>query len=89
MALILSEKMSDLKQKVSLTKIHIGREIKRVLQEQRRPASWLAQQLSCNRTNVYKIFGKSSIDTHLLMRISKILSYDFFYYLSIKLNGDE
>lgn len=81
--------MSDLVQKVSLTKIHVGREIKRVLQEQRRPASWLAQQLSCDRTNIYKIFGKSSIDTHLLMRISKILSYDFFHYLSVNLRDGE
>lgn len=64
------------------TSPHIGREIRRVLLEQRRSPSWLARQLYCDRTNVYKIFGKSSIDTLLLGRISRVLEYDFFHILS-------
>lgn len=88
MALILA-KMSDLKQEVSLSEIHIGREIKRVLMSQRRSASWLAQQICCDRTNIYKIFTKCSIDTQLLMKISKALSYDFFEYISINFKKGE
>lgn len=61
---------------------HIGNEIKRVLEEQRRSAIWLAKQLNCDRTNIYKICLKESIDTFLLMRISIALSYNFFDYLS-------
>ena len=39
---------------------------------------WLARKLECNRTNVYKIFHRSSIDAALLLRISNILKRDFF-----------
>ena len=56
----------------------IGREIKDELKRQHRTVVWLAEQLSCNRSNVYKIFNKTSIDTHELMRISRILNRDFF-----------
>ena len=41
-----------------------------------------AEQLSCSRANVYKIFDKKSIDTDMLMRISAILHYDFFAAIS-------
>lgn len=34
--------------------------------------------IHCDRTNVYKIFQKSSIDSSMLYRISCILGYDFF-----------
>lgn len=58
--------------------VHIGKNIERVLREQGRSVSWFAQQICCERTNVYNIFHRASIDTDLLLRISKILSYDFF-----------
>lgn len=58
--------------------IHIGKTIEKVLREQGRSVSWFAQQICCERTNVYSIFHRSSIDTDLLVRISKVLSYDFF-----------
>ena len=58
--------------------VHIGLRIKEELKNQRRSVKWLADNLYCDRTNIYKIFQKDSIDTHLLYRISKILSYDFF-----------
>lgn len=40
--------------------------------------TWFAGQLGCSRTNVYKIFCKEHIDTGLLMRISRIMGYNFF-----------
>ncbi|MBD5225033.1 MAG: XRE family transcriptional regulator [Bacteroidales bacterium] len=52
----------------------IGSELRR----QRRPAAWLAQEICCDRTNVYKILRKGSIDTELLCRISVALEHDFF-----------
>lgn len=58
--------------------IHIGKIIERVLREQGRSVSWFAKQICCERTNVYSIFNRSSIDTDLLVRISNVLSYDFF-----------
>jgi hypothetical protein len=59
-------------------KIHIGREIKAELNRQERGASWLAEKLHCDRTNVYNIFKRQGIDTRLLERISIILNRNFF-----------
>ena len=56
----------------------IGEKIKAVLKEQRRSAIWLAEQLNCNRVNVYDIFERQTIDSELLLRISVALDYDFF-----------
>lgn len=58
--------------------VHIGTLILHELTVQRRSASWLAEQLSCDRTNVYKIFKKKDLDTQLLLRISLVLDKDFF-----------
>ena len=57
---------------------HIGSLIGSELRRQRRPAAWLAQEICCDRTNVYKILRKGSIDTELLCRISVALDHDFF-----------
>ena len=62
--------------------IHIGEIIQNTMNEQGRRASWLAQELSYERSNVYRIFKSSSIDTALLFRISIILNTDFFSYYS-------
>lgn len=59
-------------------KVHIGSLIGSELRRQRRPAAWLAQEICCDRTNVYKILRKGSIDTELLCRISVALGHDFF-----------
>lgn len=56
---------------------HIGQVIKQELERQERTVVWLARKLSCDRSNIYRIFQKESIDTNLLVRISVILQYDF------------
>lgn len=56
----------------------IGELIKKELERQERSVSWFAKKLSCNRANIYNIFQRSSVDTALLLRISKILKYNFF-----------
>lgn len=61
-----------------IVKFHIGNLINNELRRQCRPVSWLAQEICCDRTNVYKILRKGSIDTNLLCRISMALDYDFF-----------
>ena len=58
--------------------IHIGKLIQSVLKSQGRSVTWLANELGCCRTNLYLIFQKRHIDTELLIRISKILGYNFF-----------
>ncbi len=62
--------------------VHIGQLIEQELRRQRRSVSWFAKELYCDRTNVYKLFRKESVDTSLLYRISVILSHDFFRYYS-------
>lgn len=37
-----------------------------------------ARQLNCERTNVYTIFKRRTIDVELLVIISKVLRYNFF-----------
>ena len=63
----------------------IGILIKKRLKEQGKTVIWFSQQLACSRTNIYKIFRRSSIDTNDLLRISQILSYDFFSIYSSEL----
>ena len=58
--------------------IHIGYLIEKELRRQERTVTWFANKLYCDRTNVYKIFKKQSIDTDLLIRICGILNYNFF-----------
>lgn len=62
----------------SLRMIHIGNIIEEELHKQERTVTWLAKNLCCDRTNVYKIFKKQSIDTELLLRISLVMNVNFF-----------
>lgn len=61
-----------------MSQIFIGKIIEDELRAQERSVVWLARKLNCNRTNVYKIFRRSSIDTALLLKISNVLKYNFF-----------
>lgn len=63
----------------------IGDLIKEELEKQERSISWFARKLSCDRSNVYRLFQKESIDTTLLFRVSLLLKRDFFLYLSERL----
>ena len=58
--------------------IHIGKLIERELRRQERSVSWFARNLYCERSNVYDIFKRRSIDTELLLRISRLLGHNFF-----------
>ncbi len=67
---------------IKVEMIPIGQLIKEELNKQERSVSWFARKLSCDRTSVYRLFQKDSIDTRLLVRISRILDRDFFMDLS-------
>ena len=56
----------------------IGERIKQELKRQGKTSVWLAKQLGCHRTNIYKVYAKSTIDTGMLLHICKLLQYDFF-----------
>lgn len=65
--------------------IHIGKCIRKQVEEQGKTSVWLAQELGCHRTNLYKIYDKRTIDTGILLRISRILEFDFFSLYSHEL----
>ena len=60
--------------------IHIGKIIEEEFRKQERSVSWFAKKLCCDRTNIYSIFSRESIDTSLLLRISFVLGCNFFQY---------
>jgi plasmid maintenance system antidote protein VapI len=62
--------------------VHIGELIREKLKENRRSAAWLAQQLHCDRTNIYKLYRKNTIDASQLLLVSIAMNFDFFGYYS-------
>lgn len=69
--------------------MHIGKLIREQVEKQDKSVVWLAEQLACSRTNIYKIYERSSIDTGLLLRISQVLNYDFFSLYTERLEDEE
>jgi hypothetical protein len=67
--------------------VHIGGKIKARAKELRIGPTELARQINTTKQNVYGIYKRESIDTELLMKLSKALRLDFFlYYNDPKLN---
>ncbi len=66
-----------MKDKINTT-IAIGELIKQELKKQGKTTVWLSRQLGCHRTNIYKVYGRSSVDTAMLFHISQLLHTDFF-----------
>jgi transcriptional regulator with XRE-family HTH domain len=65
-----------------MVEMHIGQEIKRVLEESDLSVTEFARKINKSRGNVYSILTRSSIDTDLLAVISSVLRYDFFLLFS-------
>jgi len=62
--------------------VHIGEIIYNVLVEDGHAVSWLAKKLHYDKSNVYRIFKNPTINTQLLLKISRLLKYDFFHHYS-------
>lgn len=64
--------------------IHVGEMVKNVFDHQPKHHSiqWFAARLNCGRGNIYDIFHRKTLDTELLIRISRILRHDFFADIS-------
>ncbi|MCF0201344.1 MAG: XRE family transcriptional regulator [Bacteroidales bacterium] len=60
--------------------IFIGKIIQDELRNQERSVTWLARKLNCDRTNIYNIFKRHSIDSELLLRICVAMNVNFFDY---------
>ncbi len=65
-----------------MEEIHIGQQVKLVLETRGITVTEFAKRINKSRENVYSIFSRKSIDTNLLSKISEVLEYDFFKPLS-------
>ena len=70
---------------MDLKTIHLGSMIKRELKAQGRTVVWLARTINMERTSIYKIFERNSLDVVLLVRISLVMNHDFFQDISTKI----
>lgn len=60
--------------------VHIGNKIKSIVQKRGMQVTEFGRRINKSRENVYSIFRRKSIDTGLLLTISKVLDHDFFQY---------
>ena len=67
--------------------IHIGHLIQAQLEADKRSVSWLAREIGCTRNHIYKIFKKTSLDSDLILRISKAMQFNFFKYFSAEVQS--
>ena len=65
-----------------MEEIHIGNQIKSVLESRGISVTEFAKRINKSRENIYSIFTRKTIDTGLLQSISRVLEYDFFMHLS-------
>jgi len=73
----------DLKQN-----IHIGSAIKKVLIEKSVSIEEFSHKINKDRTTVYNIFERKTIDTDLLFKISNALDYDFIHNIYYQDNNN-
>jgi hypothetical protein len=59
-------------------KLHIGKEIEKIMSEKGIKPEWLAQKLSTSRRNLYDILKREELSTSQLVIVSKALKHDFF-----------
>ena len=69
--------------------INIGMAIREELKRQERTVAWFARKLGTSRMACYRIFESYSIDTYMLLKISKVLDFDFFALYSENLKWGE
>ena len=62
--------------------------IKKELKAQGRSVSWLARTIHMERSSVYKIFERNSVDIVLLVRICLVMNHDFFKDISTKIRDN-
>lgn len=58
-------------------KLHIGHMVKSVFDKSGLSVAEFARRIHCERTNVYKIFNRQSVDVEILVKISDALEHNF------------
>ena len=57
--------------------VHVGKMIQDELTRQGRSVMWLSKQIYCEKSNIYKMFKRKSIDVQQLMHISEAMQHNF------------
>ena len=57
--------------------VHIGQLIQDELNRQGRTVNWFAKGICCEKSNVYKMFKRKSVNLAQLMKISEVLNHNF------------
>ena len=66
----------------------LGERIKEVVEERGMTYSEFARRINKSPQNASSIFTRRTVDTETLQKVSQVLSYDFFAYLSPFKNED-
>ncbi|WP_317623206.1 transposase [Paenimyroides ceti] len=61
-----------------LKDIHIGKLLKKRVEELKIEPARISHFLNCSEEEIYEMYQQESLPTHLLLRWSKLLEYDFF-----------
>ena len=69
-------------------KIQIGQLIKEQFRQSKLSIEEFAGSIGCKRDNVYDIFQREWINTDQLLKISKILKFDFFKMYSEQISNE-
>ena len=69
-------------EKEQIQGLDIGKMVAAELERQGIKVEWLARQIPCDKSNMYKMLKRPSMDVVLLLRISRILRHDFMKDLS-------
>lgn len=72
-----------------MEKYHIGQEILKEVKAKCPSVAAFARELCKSNSATYEIFGKTSLDTDLLQKVSKLLDRDFFREFSEKCLNEE
>ena len=67
-------------------KIHMGSIIKRIVQEKKLSAGYLAEQIGLATGSVNRLYSYEFVQTEVLVSICVVLNYDFFAVYSEALN---
>jgi transcriptional regulator with XRE-family HTH domain len=67
--------------------IHIGSIIKQKFTESSMTIKEFSNKINCDRTTVYDIFKRKSIDVEKLIKISQVLNYNFIEEIYFKRNS--
>jgi hypothetical protein len=66
---------------MNINDINMGKLISDKLKEDKKSVDWLAKQICCDRSVVYKQLKKNDITISRLFLISRAFDYSFFKYL--------